>query len=229
MPCSANSRLHANQIAEFSYITLTVTWWNLCTSWCCAISHRSDISKCGLKKLLLKQRVKQREVAEALLLGEIYIRQSSNQPQKDLLPQLHFHSIDIEKSFSELQIWLEQWKTHSMHKLWPIRLLCSYNSCSVQMKRKVICYQLADISTEYYQGESEEVWTNVAIYSHSLLRIHVIGGQRLVRIASPSLQGGRSNPHQFSPVLNLLLSFSTVLERPPCMHACTSNCSVKIT
>ena len=31
------------------------------------------------------------------------------------------------------------------------------------------------------------VQTNVAIYSHALLRIHVIGGQRAVRIALPSL------------------------------------------
>ena len=37
-----------------------------------------------------------------------------------------------------------------------------------------------------------------AIYSHALLRIHIIGGQRLVRIVPPSLplvqQPGTSNP-----------------------------------
>ena len=53
---------------------------------------------------------------------------------------------------------------------------------------KVICYELergkklADVLTECssrHQGESEEVQTNIAIYSHALLRIHVIGGQRM--------------------------------------------------
>ena len=44
------------------------------------------------------------------------------------------------------------------------------------------------------QGESEEVWTNAAIYSHALLRISVIRGQRSVRIAPPSLP-----PHQSGP------------------------------
>ena len=40
----------------------------------------------------------------------------------------------------------------------------------------------------------KEVRNNVAIYSHALPRIHVIGGQRSVRIASPSLP-----PHHNSP------------------------------
>ena len=35
---------------------------------------------------------------------------------------------------------------------------------------------------------------NVAIYSHALLRIHVIGGQRSVRIAPPSLPPHHSGP-----------------------------------
>ena len=48
--------------------------------------------------------------------------------------------------------------------------------------------------SSHHQGESEEVWTNSAIYSHALLRIHVIGGQRSVRIAPPSLP-----PHHSSP------------------------------
>ena len=60
-------------------------------------------------------------------------------------------------------------------------------------EEKVICFQLelADVSTEYsscHQGESEEVQTNIAFqYSHALLRIHIIGGQRSVRIAPPSI------------------------------------------
>ena len=40
----------------------------------------------------------------------------------------------------------------------------------------------------------KEVQTNVAIYSHAVLRIHVIGGQRSVRIAPPTLP-----PHHSSP------------------------------
>ena len=67
-------------------------------------------------------------------------------------------------------------------------------------EEKVICYQLelgkitCDISTECsscHQGESEEVQTNI---SHALLRTHVIGGQRSVRIAPPSLP-----PHHRGP------------------------------
>ena len=49
--------------------------------------------------------------------------------------------------------------------------------------------QLADVSTECsscHQGEGEEAWKNIAIYSHALL-IHIIQGQRSVRIAPPSL------------------------------------------
>ena len=65
----------------------------------------------------------------------------------------------------------------------------------------MICYQLelgkklANVSTECssrHQGESEEVQTNIAIYSHALLGIHVIGGQRSVRIVTA---GG---PHTFN-------------------------------
>ena len=40
----------------------------------------------------------------------------------------------------------------------------------------------------------KEVRTNVANYSHVLLRIHVIGGQRAVRIAPPSLPPHHSGP-----------------------------------
>ena len=66
-------------------------------------------------------------------------------------------------------------------------------------EEKVICFKLelrkylADVSTECsscHQGESEKVRTNFAIYGHALLRIHIIGGQRLVRIAPPSLSPG---------------------------------------
>ena len=39
-----------------------------------------------------------------------------------------------------------------------------------------------------------EVWTNTAIYSRALLRIHIIGGQRSVWIAPPSLPPHHSGP-----------------------------------
>ena len=50
-----------------------------------------------------------------------------------------------------------------------------------------------------------KVWTNIAIYSHALLRIHVIGGQGSVRIATPSLPPHHSGPcnNQGLPVLHL--------------------------
>ena len=44
------------------------------------------------------------------------------------------------------------------------------------------------------RAKVEEVRNNVAIYSHTLLRIHVIGGQRSVRIAPPSLPPHHSGP-----------------------------------
>ena len=44
------------------------------------------------------------------------------------------------------------------------------------------------------RAKVEEVRNNVAIYSHALLRIHVIGCQRSVRIAPPSLPPHHSGP-----------------------------------
>ena len=57
--------------------------------------------------------------------------------------------------------------------------------------------EIADVSTECssrHQSESGRSVNNVAIYSQALLRIHVIGGQRSVRIALPFL-----SPHHSSP------------------------------
>ena len=44
------------------------------------------------------------------------------------------------------------------------------------------------------RAKVKEVQTNITIDSHTLLRIHVIGGQRSVRIAPPSLPPHHSNP-----------------------------------
>ena len=44
------------------------------------------------------------------------------------------------------------------------------------------------------RAKVKEVQNNVAIYSHALPRIHVIGGQRSVRIAPPSLPPHHSGP-----------------------------------
>jgi len=60
---------------------------------------------------------------------------------------------------------------------------------------EVICYQLelgkwlVDISTAVVviKAKLKEVETIAAIYSYAQLRIHIIGGQRSVRIAPPSL------------------------------------------
>ena len=68
---------------------------------------------------------------------------------------------------------------------------------------KVIWYQLelgkqlADVLTECsscQEGESEEVGINIAIYSHALLKIHVIGSQKLVRLFPLSLPFHHSSP-----------------------------------
>ena len=49
-------------------------------------------------------------------------------------------------------------------------------------------YNSANVSTECssHQDECEGVQTNTTIIGHTPLRIHVIGGQRLVRIVPPS-------------------------------------------
>ena len=79
----------------------------------------------------------------------------------------------------------------------------SYSKKGYISEEKVICYQLelgnkfADVLTQCfncYPVESEEVRTNAAIYSHALLGIHITGGQRLVRIAPPSLSPDHSDP-----------------------------------
>ena len=45
------------------------------------------------------------------------------------------------------------------------------------------------------QQEENEIRTaNIAIYSHALLKTHVIRGQRLVRIALPPLPSHHSSP-----------------------------------
>jgi len=40
-------RVYANQIAEFSYVTLIFTWSNHCTSWCwcCAVWQSPDVAE----------------------------------------------------------------------------------------------------------------------------------------------------------------------------------------
>ena len=48
-------------------------------------------------------------------------------------------------------------------------------------REKVICYQLEENNlptTECFRAKVKEVWTNVAVYTHVILRIHIIGGQR---------------------------------------------------
>ena len=50
--------------------------------------------------------------------------------------------------------------------------------------------KLADISTKFsshHQAESEKTANKCCYYSHTLLRIHIIGGQRSVKISPPSL------------------------------------------
>ena len=47
---------------------------------------------------------------------------------------------------------------------------------------------------ENKQQENEIRTANTAIYSHALLKTHVIRGQRLVRIAPPPLPSHHSSP-----------------------------------
>ena len=115
--------MHANQIAEFSYVTLIASWPILCTSWCCAVWQSSDVAeRMGSRKFLLKQK----EVAEAFASWRDAL--SVFRPAAlALLPLMHFHTIDIaKKSLSELQVWLERQETCFTHKPWPIWPFCSY-------------------------------------------------------------------------------------------------------
>ena len=86
----------------------------------------------------------------------------------------------------------------SLHFTFNVCFFCVHVTVNINCirytKEKVICYQLelrkwhADVSTECFschQGKSEEVWTNSANYSHALLRIHNIGGQRSVGMLLP--------------------------------------------
>ena len=57
----------------------------------------------------------------------------------------------------------------------------------------VLTFQL-DAAPVIVWAKVKEVRTNITIYSHTLLRIHVIGGRRLVRIAPPSLPNHHSDP-----------------------------------
>ena len=59
--------------------------------------------------------------------------------------------------------------------------------------RKITCRRF-DWMLQSLSGRKWRVRTKVAIYSHALLRIHVIGGQRSVRIAPPSLPPHHSGP-----------------------------------
>ena len=58
----------------------------------------------------------------------------------------------------------------------------------------------------------KDVLTNVVIYGHALLRMHVIGGQRSVRIASPSLP-----PHHSSPATR---DFQSSILVEALLHGC---------
>ena len=87
-------------------------------------------------------------------------------------------------------------------------------------REEVICYQLEfennfAISTECsscHQAEVKEVRNNIAIYSHALPRIHVIGGQRSVRIAPPCLLiTGLQQPGTSSPPYRLKRSSTGVI------------------
>ena len=55
------------------------------------------------------------------------------------------------------------------------------------------------------RAKVKKVQNNVAIYSHALPRIHVIGGPRSVRVAPPSLLASSSqwSSNQGLPVLHL--------------------------
>ena len=70
------------------------------------------------------------------------------------------------------------------------------------------------------QGESEEVWINTAIYSHALLRMHVIGVQRSVWIALPFLPPHHSGPatRDFQSSISVEMLLSGCHLDVQCMH-----------
>ena len=122
--------VRANQVAEFSYmyITLIASWYKLVLCrltklWLCLMLPRE---KMGSRKLLLKQK----EVAEAFASWrDAFVSFTTSYT----IALLHFHSMDIaKKSLSELQVWLERRETRFTHKPWSIWPFCSYiaNNCT---------------------------------------------------------------------------------------------------
>ena len=96
-------------------------------------------------------------------------------------------------------------------------LFLQFLQCKTQYcinREKVICCQLEfrKITLPTFRlnapvvirAKVKEVRNNVAIYSHALPGIHVIGGQRSVRIAPPSLpSSSQRSSNQGLPVLHL--------------------------
>ena len=76
-------------------------------------------------------------------------------------------------------------ETRTRHKVGKGRLLKTCMGQGMLIKTRLSVTNLT--SENSLPTLVKEVQTNVAIYSHAVLRICVIGGQRLVRIAPPSL------------------------------------------
>ena len=65
------------------------------------------------------------------------------------------------------------------------------------MKRRFSVNNLSsenNLPTYQLNAPVKEVRTNIAIYSHALLRIHITGGQMMVQIVPPSLPPYHSSP-----------------------------------
>ena len=61
------------------------------------------------------------------------------------------------------------------------------------LENKLPMFRLHECSS-CHQGESKEIQINVSTYSHALLRIHIIGGQRSVWIVPLPLSPHHSGP-----------------------------------
>ena len=63
-----------------------------------------------------------------------------------------------------------------------------------------------------FRAKVKEVQTNITIYSHTLLRIHIIRGQRSVRIAPSSLPPHHSHMRKSEDISPIIYTFSRQLD-----------------
>ena len=108
----------------------------------------------------------------------IWCHRCASTAQEALWNHMHGSCVSLAKCYKPTQ--LKAWERRQMCIV--CRQPCIFQWLSAQMERMFSITNLkletfANVSIEcssHHQDESEEMWTNAAIYSHAVLRIHVI-------------------------------------------------------